>query len=86
MGSCALPTDFAPQLIIVGRIANLVRTREARCPGARLQHTDTDLPRTTLPISPVAPCVNMHTICIRQSNISRIFTVNQCLNATVTCM
>ena len=37
--------------IVVGRIANLVPTGEARCPEARWQHTGTDLPRTTLPIS-----------------------------------
>ena len=56
----ALPTDFASRLVVVDNIANLVRTRETRCPGARLQHTDTDLHRTTLAIIPVAPRINMH--------------------------
>ena len=50
-GSCAVPEDLQSRLVVVGRIANLVPTGEARCPGARRQHTDTDLPRTTLPLA-----------------------------------
>ena len=53
-GSWAVPAVLALRLVVVGRIANLVPTGEAQCPGARWQHTGTDLPRTTLPISLVA--------------------------------
>lgn len=59
---CVLPTDFASWLIVVGRIANLVHTGEAS--GALGKGCSirilVDLPRTSLPISPVVPHVILY--------------------------